>query len=534
MGEQIKHIVYLMLENRSLDNVLGWLYDDKTDPPRQNLPKQDPPAYDGLKPNTYFNVDVDGNKHFVVRGTDNMNVPAHDPHEVYAHVNYQLFDTETTPVAPPPPTCPPEPDMGGFYRDFASFRSHPEQIMQSYGRDQLGVLYGLARHYAVSDRYFCSIPSQTNCNRAFSHCGNSLGLSREGVLEAWVNNRDFSFVPGHLGQPQGRQFNQKTLWNVLSEHGRGSTSDWMHYYSHGTWLEDLLGAEGYSYTRDLMQQLQGKGFDGHFTHIDSFYEHARAGTLPAVSFLEPEWGLQALVLGHDIGVNGNDYHPPTNLAPGEALLKRIYEALTANPEAFGETLWIINFDEHGGTYDHVPPPWSAEQPWANGETPKPMACEEGFQFNRFGVRVPLLLVSPLVERGTVFRAEGDTPFDHASIIATILTMMQIPKAEWGLGARVACAPTLEGVLSRSSPRSDLASLEISAPASELTHVDAPPNDIQVRIAHSILHRAIKKRGMDSESAHEAGLVPMLTPGSRGEFADWFQRMRKVIGETTGG
>ncbi len=181
---EIKHIVYLMLENRSLDNVLGWLYDAKH-PPKCCIPHEAEPSYDGLKPDTYFNLDGDGRKHFVTRGTGHvMNVPSVDPNEDYLHINYQLFGSLETPVEPAPPT------MGGFYKDFEALpKADPDQIMQSYTREELPVLNGLAKNFAVSDRYFCSCPTETNCNRAFAACGNSLGNNAQGELEAWINNR---------------------------------------------------------------------------------------------------------------------------------------------------------------------------------------------------------------------------------------------------------------------------------------------------------------------------------------------------------
>lgn len=486
--KKIKHIVYLMLENRSFDNVLGWLYDEQN-PPKVNIPAQTPPTFDGLKDNTYFNLDADGNRHYVTKGTgNNMSVPMHDPHEEYEYVNDQLFGA----MENPPDGTPAK--MEGFYKDFATYGSHPEQIMQTYTPEELPVLNGLARAFAVSDRYFCSVPTQTNCNRAFSHCGNSLGVNKDGKLEGWVNNRDFDLNPvgGHLSQPEGRQFNQKTFWNVLTENNFDSTSDWMQYHSCGSWFEDFLGVEGYSYTRDLMEQLQGDESTSHFADIDEFFSRAQAGTLPKVCFLEPDWGLKKLLLGHDWGINGNDYHPPTNLAPGEEFVKSVYDALTSNKEAWDQTLFIINFDEHGGTYDHVPPPWGAAVPWSNDDCPAPHTTEYSFQFNRFGVRVPLILVSPLVQAGTVFRAEGDTPYDHTSVIATILTLMGVPKDRWQLGARTANAPTFENVLTLTTPRRDIPVVETNASGFEGPIDNTQLNDIQARGLQSA-HAAVAAR-----------------------------------------
>ncbi|CAL2062999.1 alkaline phosphatase family protein [Tenacibaculum sp. 190524A05c] len=529
MANNIKHIVYLMLENRSLDQVLGWLYDDKN-PPKKNIPSQTNPTYNGLKP-SYFNVDSSGQKHFVVKGTNNnMNVPVHDPHEEYAHVNNQVFGTTTTPTSPTPPT------MGGFYQDFASFNVKTGEIMESYTPEELPVLNGLAKNFAVSDMYFSSVPTQTDCNRAFAACGNSLGNTNDNVLEAWVNNRGTDYIPPNLSQPKGRQFNQKTIWNVLSENGYDTPNDWMLYNSNGNWLEDFLGVEGYSYTRDLMQTIQDPSFDNHFANMSDFLENAKAGTLPTFSFLEPEWGLEIPVdiFGDyiDIGAQGTDYHPPTNLAPGEVFVKSIYDALTSNKEAWDQTLFIINFDEHGGTYDHEPTPWGAKAPWDNSAdgTPTPAQFEGDFQFDRFGVRVPLILVSPLIEASTVFRAEGNTPYDHTSVLATILNIIGIPKDKWQLGSRTANAPTFENVFQGNPLRTDIPEINANAATvvDDSLRKTVGVNDIQLRMMESIINKTMQEKGLTANNLDELAIKKLDKSKTLAELSSDFVNIIKKI------
>lgn len=516
-----------MLENRSLDQVLGWLYDDKN-PPKVNVPTQDTPSYDGLK-TSYFNVDENGNKHFIVKGTDNnMNVPIHDPHEEYNHVNVQLFGEESNPK----PLTPP--NMGGFYKDFATYNYEPQQIMESYTPEELPVLNGLAKNFAVSDRYFCSVPTQTDCNRSFAASGNSIGVNDDNELEAWVNNRGTDFIPPNLSQPKGRQFSQKTIWNVLSDNGFNNPSDWMIYFSNGTWLEDLVGLEGYSYTRDLMQAIQDTSFDPHFDNMDVFLKNAEAGTLPKFSFLEPEWGLEIPITGKDYGINGNDYHPPTNLAPGEIFVKSIYDALTSNEETWKETLFIINFDEHGGTYDHTAMPWGSKAPWENSSdgTPVPQQYEKGFKFDRFGVRVPLLLVSPFVEESTVFRAEGDVPYDHTSVIATILNIMEIPKEKWGLGSRTANAPTFENVFEGNSARTDIPKIEVNSAGITSSDLKSSVkvNDIQLRMMQSIINKVTQKKGLKLDDLEKLSINKLDASKTLAELSSDFMKGIKKIQE----
>ena len=114
--------------------------------------------------------------------------------------------------------------------------------------------------------------------------------------------------------------------------------------------------------------------------------------------------------------------------------------------AWNETLFVITFDEHGGIFDHAPPPY-AENPWPNDVL-------DGFRFDMMGVRVPTILVSPLIKRQTVFRSPTAVAYDSTSILATLLNWYGVPKARWGLGERARHAPTFEGVFQLSEPRAD--------------------------------------------------------------------------------
>jgi phospholipase C len=135
-------------------------------------------------------------------------------------------------------------------------------------------------------------------------------------------------------------------------------------------------------------------------------------------------------------------HPPSDVLAGQALALDVYHALRNSPR-WEQTLLIIAYDEHGGLYDHVPPP---------------LAPDDDPEFRRYGVRVPALIVSPWVEAMSV--APREPLFDHTTIIKTILLRFccegdQIPD----MGARVTTAHHLGGLLSRAAPRADVASHE---------------------------------------------------------------------------
>jgi len=115
-----------------------------------------------------------------------------------------------------------------------------------------------------------------------------------------------------------------------------------------------------------------------------------------------------------LGKQPNDYHPPHNICRGETFLAELYNTIRKSPYR-DKILLLITFDEHGGCFDHVPPPTGAKPPM-----PSPVSRDGEFHFDRFGVRVPAIVVSSYVESGTVFRAaDNQIPYDHTSIPATL-------------------------------------------------------------------------------------------------------------------
>ena len=475
-------IVYLMLENRSFDNVLGWLYE--TDTPEHYIPSQSPEiAFDGLRANTYFNKNEKGKKIYAskINPSDGQQIPGVDPHEPFEHVQIQIKNK-----------------MGGFYKDFKTTGTkHPEQIMQCYTPESLPVINFLAKQFAVSDAYFSSIPTQTNCNRALSLTGNSLGYYSEpdklrGKKSAMVDNW-WEKGPTDFYDPY--EFTERTVWNVLNQHSRSSLKDWMVFYGQ-TWPGLPIDEGNYCFTQDLLWPHL-KNQTAHFKPIADFYRLAQQGKLPAFSFLEPVWFETEYGVGH----NGNDYHPPGNMACGEDFLHRIYKSLTSKPETWARTLLIINFDEHGGTYDHVFPSAKAKAPWENPAdgTKPPTSSHKPFDFKSFGVRVPLILVSPLIQEKTVIRAKGTTPFDHTSVIATILKHFDIPKDKWKLGSRVANAPTFENVITLDKVRTDIPAIPDPLHKCK-ANTGVAPNELQWMINHRALMRTVQLKGYSAADA----------------------------------
>ena len=400
----IQHIVQLMLENRSFDHMLGFLYPSKTGPGGQ--------PFEGLL-GTESNNDASGNAVTVFQiqsaSAGAYYMPGADPGEGYVNTNVQLFGTSAAP-------SPPAATNSGFVTDFATAITYDQRtgqgiesattagnIMGVFTPETLPVLSGLAKGFAVCDHWYASVPTETIPNRAFAHAATSQGHMNDSTTSFTVQSI-FGLLTAH-----------NVSWKIY-----GYTDEPM---TRGN-FPDTLSAP-----------------DTNFGHFTDFQADAAAGNLAAYTFLEPSWGS-----------DGNSQHPNYDVALGEALIQQVYETLRSGP-GWNETLLIITYDEHGGCYDHVPPPSGATPPDA---TPG----EFGFDFTRFGVRVPAVLVSPLIEAGTIYRVpDGSMPLDHTSVLRTVEKRWSLP----ALTARDLAAPDLGAVLTLTTPRTDDPLAGVTAP-----------------------------------------------------------------------
>lgn len=414
---QVKTIVYLMLENRSLDNLLGWLY--RGTKPGYIYPSGSSPNYDGIPIGA--SQPLNGLSNPIVPRPDNLGsyagyVPYWDPTEaMYSDFDWrgvlnQMFGASSEITGMPATNTPV--GMRGFFQDYYE-ADIPQgydwkDILWTFTPQQLPIINRLAELYGVSDAWHCSVPTQTNPNRAYSLIGTSQGR----------NNNSWDAVETYKG---------KTFMNVLAEQGNKT---WGMYYF-DIWKDSKCFTE---YTFPALQKAGGD-----IGTMDRFYTLAKSNGLPNFVYLEPKWGYS--VAGKI--TQGNDYHPPTNVYPGEQFLLDVFSHLYKCPQ-WNEMLFIVTFDEHGGTYDHHPPTWNAINPdGRNGDY--------GFGFNLFGVRVPTLLISPFVKRGTVFRAPAGSnyPFyDHTSFINTFLRWagIDVNSTAFNLGKRMPQAPHFDDVL----------------------------------------------------------------------------------------
>lgn len=429
---QVRHVVAVMLENRSFDNMCGWLY-RQGPPPSLYLPRASGvKQFRGLNSKLFnpvseqYFIDGSGQTYPPFDRANATDMPNPDPEEAFDDVNYQLFGPE------PPSQTPKWPNLG-FVINYAKVTDTniPVQIMEPFSPDQVPVISALARGFAVSDAWYSSVPSDTWPNRSFFHSGTSNGHVVNGA------------------HPNPLAWDVRTIFNVLEDCG----VSWR-VYSASTLIPALT----------LLMSPQLWPFSlSRFSHLDDFKRDCASGKLPQYSFLEPSFVESP-----------NDEHPPHDVVAGERFVWEIWQAVSQSP-AWPETLLLITYDEHGGTYDHVTPPWNAACP-----DPASNPGEEGFAFNRYGIRVPMVAVSPWIQAGTVFRSDSPAgvPYDHTSMLATLRDWLSLPAEKMLESKRVAAAPNLGQILTLDTARRDLP--PIPAPAAEVkeTAMFLPPNALQ--------------------------------------------------------
>ncbi len=403
------HLIVLMGENRSFDNLLGYLYTPEAPPPGG--------VFEGLAFGDFSNRAADGTEvaaHVYSGPTDRiMRQPDPDPGEEYPHVNTQLFGAldehnrgrevgeMRAPFNAPAPGS--EATMSGFVLDYETdfegrtgrkpSAAERDQIMGSFAPEMLPVVSALARDFGVYDHWFCAVPSQTFCNRSFFHASTSHGFVTNQYGTGYTKWLDAAPAP--------------TVFNRLEEAGLS----WRIYFDE----LQLVSFTGVIHAPVLEKFWK----TDRFATMDQFESDAKNGELPAYAFIEPR-----MVFNH------NDFHPPvgamtesdvsgrevyggalSDVRAGDALVHRVYTALRTSMSEHGSnylnTALLLTFDEHGGTFDHVAPPEAVP--------PQSGAGEMGFKFDRLGCRVPAVLVSAHVERGSVF----SETMHHGSLAATL-------------------------------------------------------------------------------------------------------------------
>ncbi len=256
----------------------------------------------------------------------------------------------------------------GFLTEYQARHPAGTEVMKYMTREQLPVTWALADQYTVCDRWFASVMGPTWPNRFYWHTGQSNGIR--------INE-----VPSYT-----------LSWPSMVERLGEAGIEWTHYYANIT-VASLLPATVPT--------------EGRVRLFKEFFADAKAGTLPQVCYVEPGYFL-------------NDDHPPLHPINGQELIAAVYRALAQSPQ-WKHCMLVVAYDEHGGYFDHVAPPKTADDFAAQG-------------FDQLGFRVPTLVVGPYVKSAHV----SSVQYDHTSA----LKQLQVTYGLDPLTARMAAANDL--------------------------------------------------------------------------------------------
>lgn len=354
--DNLKHIVVLMMSCRSFDHMLGGL-------------KAKLPSVDGLTGDE-SNPDISGDLVRVLPNAEYRGLLPRDPAHHFPGVDLQIFggNSEEKRIA----------NMQGFVKSYAqqgASSADARLVMNYFSPEKIPVLTTLAAEFAVCNRWFSAIPGPTLCNRTFAHFGTSFGDVGMSHTKGLGGSLDTKVVG---------------IFERMREHGFSAK-----YYRY-----DNVSALG--------------GLSAEALPLGTFEEYlsdCAYGALPDYSFVEPNFSDHPGPEGGQL--LATDQHPDHHVLAGDNFIGSVYDAIRINPELWSSTALLIVYDTHGGFYDHVPPPPCIPDGYvaSAGQT----GTGFPFSFDRLGVRVPAVICSPWIPRGTVM----DDILEHASIPATI-------------------------------------------------------------------------------------------------------------------
>src|SRR5262245_36899229 len=292
----IKHVVVLMMENRSFDHMLGLMMDEI-------------PDLRGVRVGEWTNVDNRGNAHALTDDAAYQGQLRVDPPHDFSSVNEQIFVNPGRPAAQPP-----KPDMQGFAADYARAGGNPANIMKCFRPEKLPVVRALAKNYLVCDNEFSSIPGSTNPNRAFAHFATSFGRVDNGPV--WFVQADGKLDQGIYGRLRARGRTAKIYYYTLQSGTIGMT---------------FLGSSYFGLYRDFLRDCKNNA-------------------LPDYAFIEPPY------VDQEDGTMAADQHPDNFVLAGDQFIRNVYDALRSNDDLWRSTMLLMRWDEHGGIFDHVSPP----------------------------------------------------------------------------------------------------------------------------------------------------------------------------------
>ncbi|KAJ3669634.1 hypothetical protein LUZ60_011584 [Juncus effusus] len=366
--------------------------------------KKSRPDIDGLTGSEFNRVNVsDPDSEQVFVSEDAVFVDS-DPGHSFQAIREQIFGSSESFADPAP--------MNGFVQQATDMGlGMARNVMSGFPPESIPVYAELANEFAVFDRWFASVPTSTQPNRLYVHSATSHGLSSN-VRKDLING-----------------FPQKTIFDSIEENN----------LSFGIYYQNIPATLFYKTLRKLKHIVKFHNY------ALTFKSHAKHGKLPNYVVIEQRYFDCELF-------PANDDHPSHDVARGQKFVKEIYETLRASPQ-WNEMAILITYDEHGGFYDHVPTPVSGVPNPDGIIGPDPFY----FKFDRLGVRVPTILVSPWIDRGVVVHEpngpKSTSQFEHSSIPSTVKKLFNLNSNY--LTKRDAWAGSFESLFTmRKTPRTD--------------------------------------------------------------------------------
>ena len=403
---KVEHVFVLMLENRSLDQMLGFSKIRGSDALGGK-----PTSIEGLS-GTESNPSPGPGAPIKVTTPSEYVAPA-DPGHEFPDVREQLCGSggAYSPETPPVGNVDPKINNSGFVTAFAGKYPKIDMTtpMKCFSPAQLPVLTTLAQEFAVCDHWFSSLPGPTWPNRFFVHAATSGGLDHSPSLP-----KEFTSMAGGA-----YKFANGTIFDLLDS----GKIDWAVYT--GDDFPQALHMDGMTNNMSKFRELS------HFRKELMAPNFSRSYV-----FIEPDWHPFTHFRG------GTSQHPLDDVTGGERLIKEVYEAIRGSP-VWESSMLIITYDEHGGFFDHVPPPTTVDP----GDPPtSPDSNKNGFNFRQLGVRVPALVISPYISKGVI----DHRIYDHASVPATVEGMLGLTN----MTQRDKMANRLDTLLTLTDPRAD--------------------------------------------------------------------------------
>ena len=465
----IQHIVVLMMENRSFDHIFGFR-----------------PGVKGLKGNESnllnpASAESDKNPAFAVSNAAPFAVQVgQGPGHSVDQTNVQLFGTKR-------PANGQKPANDGFvkaYSDelFADKVTNPTQaelavVMESFADSRLPSLSALADNFCLCDNWYSDVPGPTQPNRLYLHAATSAGFAHN----VW-----------------SKKFDLVTIYENVQKKGL-------------TWS---------TYEFDHNEVREFSRINKHkqcFKKYEAFKGDVQGGTLPNYCFIAPRFNNAADGMA-------NSEHAPEDVRYGDNLIADVYETLRSNVALWNKSVLIITYDEHGGFYDHVAPPAAVNPDGINSPPPSDKASfAPPFAFDRLGLRVPTVIVSPWIAKGTV----DSTQLQHTSILATAKEIFNLPNF---LTKRDRAANSFTHLLSLAAPRTDAPA---TLPRAALPHITAslhqPQHPVNQSLDHTQQEIILGVHHLTAES-HPDGPTADELPRTQGEAAKFIrERYEKHFG-----